>query len=50
VDALVGEIEERRGRVVSRQDVVELAAEGPHGSDPGGQSRKVSRLVVTWQR
>jgi SAM-dependent methyltransferase len=50
VDALVAEIEERRGRVLSRQDVVESAADGPHGTDPGEQSREVSRLVVTWRR
>jgi hypothetical protein len=50
VDALVAEIEERRGRVLARSDVVESAADGPHGTDPAEQSREVSRLVVTWQR
>jgi SAM-dependent methyltransferase len=50
VDALVAEVEERRGRVLSREDVVEAPSDGPHGTDPGEQSREVSRLVVTWRR
>ncbi len=50
VDALVAEIEELGGRVLSRDDVVEPGTGGPHGTDPAEQSREVSRLVVTWQR
>jgi SAM-dependent methyltransferase len=50
VEALVEEIGRRRGRVEARHDLVESAADGPHGSEPSEASREVTRLVVTWQR
>ena len=50
VDALVEQIVQRGGRVESRHDLVESAADGPHGTEPSEEKREVTRVVVSWQR
>ena len=50
IEALVAEIEGRRGRVETREDLVESAADEPQGGGlTGTEKREVTRLVVTWQ-
>jgi hypothetical protein len=50
VDSLVEQITRHGGRVESRHDLVESAADGPHGTEPFEEKREVTRMVVSWQR
>jgi SAM-dependent methyltransferase len=50
VDSLVEQITRHGGRVESRHDLVESAADGPHGTEPSEEKREVTRMVVSWQR